>query len=254
MITPDEKDKENDQTIFPRKKEVRRNSTRRAVLISNYTPMKKLPLFLVSLAVLTLAGCTQKAQEPTWSQTTGETIVSNATQYSWELVVAGVGPDESFEQTIAGDTLALKQTFDDHSDHVFFSRQMWSNYLDIQEDLIPWNRVKFVGSVKALDAAAGNHYYEVVTVNELTKVWVPTQTEVEALIDRYGYCEKDADCVGVYGQCPLWCHIGINAKFEATVQKIMYNFGNNTQAPQCTYKCAKMWKVTCNKNKCEVKY
>ena len=214
--------------------------------------MKKISLLLASLALLTLVGCTQKTQEPTWPQTTGEVIVSDAMQYSWELEIAGVGPEESFEQTVAGDTLVLKHTFDDHSDHVFFPRQMWSNYLDIQEDLIPWNHVKFVGMVKWLDAAAGNHYYEVVTINELTKVGIPSQTEVETLIERYAYCEKDADCVGMYGQCPLWCHIAINVKFQATVQKIIDNFWNN-QTPQCTYKCMEMWKVVCNNYKCEAK-
>jgi hypothetical protein len=63
--------------------------------------------------------------------------------------------------------------------------------------------VKFVGTVKGLDAAAGNHYYEVVTINDLKTVSMPSKAELEALIQRYGYCEKDTDCVGIYGKCPL---------------------------------------------------
>jgi hypothetical protein len=53
---------------------------------------------------------------------------------------------------------------------VYFSRQIYSNYLDIKEDLIPGNHVKFIGKVRALDAAAGNRYYEVVSIDELTKI------------------------------------------------------------------------------------
>jgi len=105
--------------------------------------------------------------------------------YSGELNLAGLGPDDSLEPTVSGDTLVLKQTFEDHSDHVFIDRQLWSNYLDLQADIVPGNIVKFVGTVKTLDAAAGNHYYQVVTVNQLKVVGHPSQTEVEALIQRY---------------------------------------------------------------------
>ncbi|MEI6774793.1 MAG: hypothetical protein WCL18_08735 [bacterium] len=128
--------------------------------------------------------------------------------------MAGVGPKVSFEQTIADDTLALKKTFDDRSDHLFIARQMRSNYLDIQQDAIPGNTIRFAGKVKALDAAAGNHYYEVVSINELKKITTPTQDEVVAIIARYGYCEKDADCVGIYGKCPLPCQIAVNTSFS----------------------------------------
>jgi len=134
--------------------------------------------------------------------------------YSGDLIVAGVGPQVSFEQTVAENTLVLKKTFEDHSDHVFFPRQSRSNYLDIQEDAIPGNTVRFVGTVKALDAAAGNHYYEVVSINELKKIGTPTKDEVIALVARYGYCEKDADCVGIYGKCPLPCQIAVNTSFS----------------------------------------
>jgi hypothetical protein len=46
----------------------------------------------------------------------------------------------------------------------------WDNYLDIFEDCIPGNIVKFDGKAKILDAAAGNHYYEIVETNTLEKV------------------------------------------------------------------------------------
>ena len=172
--------------------------------------------------------------------------------YSGDLIVAGVGPKISFEQTIADDTLALKKTFDDHSDHVFFPRQMRSNYIDIQQDAIPGNIIRFDGQVKALDAAAGNRYYEVVTINDLKKIATPTQDEVVAIIDRYSYCEKDADCVGIYGKCPLPCQIAVNTSFSGVVESIINNF-RDAQTPQCTYKCMEIKKVICTtKSLCEV--
>ena len=130
------------------------------------------------------------------------------------MIVAGVGPKVSFEQTIGNDTLALKKTFDDHADHLFIAKEMRSNYLDIQQGTIPGNTVRFAGKVKALDAAAGNHYYEVVSINELKKIATPTKDEVVSLVATYGYCEKDADCVGVYGKCPLPCQIAVNTNFS----------------------------------------
>lgn len=216
---------------------------------------KTLGLFSL-LSLLVLTGCSLK-NIGTPSTTSGEvfpTPDTNSTtmDYSGDLSVAGVGSKVSFEQTIAEDTLALKKTFDDYSDHIYFPRQMRSNYLDIQQDAIPGNTIRFVGTVKALDAAAGNHYYEVVSINELAKIATPTKDEVNALIARYGTCEQDSDCVGVYGKCPLACQIAINTNFSGVVDSIINNF-RNAQSPQCTFKCMEIKKVICNdKSLCEI--
>lgn len=215
--------------------------------------MKKLSLLTMIITLFTLTWCTITPQaQPTLQDTWTIDGIGAIMPYSGELTIAGLGPDESFEQTIAADTLALKHSFIDHSDHVFIDRQSWSNYLDIQDDLIPGNIVKFAGTVKALDAAAGNHYYQVVTIDDLIKIGIPNQAEVEKLIEQYGYCEQDADCVGIYGQCPLSCQIAINKKYQTTVEKIINNF-RNAQDPQCTYKCMEIKKVSCSsESKCVV--
>ena len=219
--------------------------------------MKKI-IWIVSLfSLLILAGC--NIHTTTSSPTTTSWDVINTTgnmfpviEYSGELTVAGVGPKVSFEQTIAEDTLALKKNFDDHTDHLFIAREMRSNYLDIQQDALPWDTVKFTGKVKALDAAAGNHYYEVVSIKELKKISTPNKDQVTKLLSQYGYCEKDTDCVGIYGKCPLPCQIAINASFSWVVENIINNF-RDAQTPQCTYKCMEIKKVICNNTyTCEI--
>lgn len=168
------------------------------------------------------------------------------------LTIAGLGPDESLQQSVAPDTLVLSRTFEDHADHIFIDRQSRSNYLDIQDDLIPGNTVKFAGMTKALDAAAGNHYYQTVTIDELKTVGQASQADVENLIQQYGYCETDDDCIGIYGQCPLSCQLAINKNYQTTVEKIISNFRNH-QVPQCTYKCKAITKVSCSSGyKCVV--
>lgn len=225
--------------------------------------MKKTLWMLSLLSVLFLTGCSLKDivvwPTPTsWEVEiiTGEVINTGdmfpVMDYSGDLIVAGVGPKISFEQTVAEDTLVLKNNFDDHTDHIFIDRQMRSNYLDIQEDALPGNTIKFAGTVKALDAAAGNRYYQVISINDLKKIGTPTQDEVIALVAKYGYCQTDADCIGIYGKCPLPCQIAINTNFSWVVENIINNF-RNAQESQCTYKCMEIKKVICNnKYVCEI--
>jgi len=67
--------------------------------------MKKLSLLITLLALLTFTWCSLKPQTQTTPQDTWTTL-TDTIPYSWALIVAWVGPDESFEQTIAADTLA----------------------------------------------------------------------------------------------------------------------------------------------------
>ena len=208
--------------------------------------MKKFSIAIIAIAItiLNITGCSQNIKENIWK---------DAIQYSWDLIVAGIWPDESFESTVATGILVIKKTFEDHSDHVFLPENTWNNINDIKKYMLPWNHVNFAGTVKKLDAAAGNHYYEVIQIKELKLIWTPNQPEIENLIQRYSYCKKDTDCTGIYGKCPLWCHIAINIKLESTVKNIIDNFWEN-QDSKCTYKCMEISKVFCNtSNICEAK-
>jgi hypothetical protein len=70
-------------------------------------------------------------------------------------------------------------------------------------------------------------------------------------LNQYGYCEKDSDCVAIYGKCPLPCHISVNTKFSWAVDSIINNFRDN-QDPQCTFKCMEIKKVECIDYKCKI--
>lgn len=216
--------------------------------------MKKIFWIIIIFSLLIISGCskTQNNSEniliSSWQNTSsGEfwDIIS----YQWDLIVAWIWPDISFEPTVWDDTLVLKKTYEDHSDHLFFSRMFWDNYLDISEDCIPWNIIKFDGKVKPLDAAAWNHYYEVVETDTLEKIGIPNEEEVIQLINRYNYCEKDEECNSIYWKCPLPCHITVNNKFTKTVESIINNFWDN-QKSQCTYDCIEIKKTKCENYKC----
>ena len=200
--------------------------------------MKKIILASL-LSFIILAWCNKN--------NTTETIIA----YDQELVVAGIGPDVSFEPTVDNDILVLKKVYENHTDHLFFSRMFWDNYLDIFEDCIPGNKIKFDGKVKTLDVATGNNYYEVVETNTLEKVWIPNEEEVLSLLDKYNYCEIDADCTTLYGKCPLPCHIAVNNQFSWTAENIVDNFWNN-QESQCMYKCMEIQTVKCDNHECIV--
>ncbi|MBQ2599892.1 hypothetical protein II582_00510 [bacterium] len=45
-----------------------------------------------------------------------------------------------------------------------------------------------------LDAAAGNHYYDVVNVESLSFKDYPNEDEVKEILDSYNYCDQDSDC------------------------------------------------------------
>lgn len=206
--------------------------------------MKKL-IWIISLSsLLILAGCNLSSTN---------NINPDSLDYAGELTVAWVWPEVSFESTVDTDTLVLKKTFEDHSDHIFISKDLWSKYLNQEIDCLPWNLVIFSGLVKWLDAAAWNRYYQVLSIDSLEKTWNPSKEDIVSLLDRYSYCESDSDCVGIYGKCPLPCQIAINTKFSWAVDSIINNFRDN-QESQCMYKCMEIKSVKCNdKYKCEVK-
>lgn len=102
----------------------------------------------------------------------------NSELYEWILEIKWVWPEISFEPTVSEWTLVATQSFEDHTDHIFFLEWSRENLLTENSDILPWNTINFKGNVIFIDWAAWNHYYEVssidnLSINEyLTQDWI----------------------------------------------------------------------------------
>ena len=136
--------------------------------------------------------------------------------YEWELIFAWKWPEITFEPTVDEWTVVMKWYFEDHSDHVFLDYNiLFEKYPMKMPELFytPWNVVKFKWVVKALDWAAGNHYYEVKSIDKLELVRYPNIDEIKEIFDSYNYCESDSDCEYIVWKCPFGCYIPVNKSF-----------------------------------------
>ena len=172
--------------------------------------------------------------------------------YAENLIIAWVGPEISFEPTIEEWTLVLKRTFEDKSVHVFLNKWMWENYLKKESDYLPWNEVNFKWVVEFIDWAAGNHYYNAKSIEQLEVKNYPNADEIKNLFEWYNYCESDSDCWYFMWECPLWCYIPLNVKYIDVASNIVTNFVNHLWDERCVYSCMFMDKAICNNNKCEM--
>ena len=200
--------------------------------------MKKLITLWVFLSCLFLFWC-QNAQ-------------NGGPNYQWELTIAWVWPEITFDSTVEEWTLVLKWYFEDHSDHIFLPAGSRENYFNEESDYLPWNKVKFEWYVTPLDAAAWNHYYEVANVDKLELIKYPNADEVKSLFEWFNYCEKDSDCGYFVWECPLGCYIPLNIKYIDVASNIVSNFVKHLWDERCVYSCLLMNKAVCNDYKCEM--
>ena len=203
--------------------------------------MKKITLLCLLLSCFIFAWCGHKLWE-------------NESVYGGELVFAWKWPEITFEPTISEDTLVLKWKFEDHSDHLFLDYNLFfKKYPMKMPELfyLPWNLVKFKWVVEAIDWAAGNHYYNVKSIDKLELVRYPNADEVKEIFDSYNYCESDSDCGFFVWECPLWCYIPMNVKYIDTAHMIVSNFVNHLEE-HCVYGCIAMDKAVCKNYKCEM--
>lgn len=202
--------------------------------------MKKIALFWLLLWCVIFSGCVKQQSWESWWF------------YAENLIIKWVGPAISFEPTVEDWTLVLNRTFEDMSVHVFLREWMWENYLKNESDYLPWNEVNFKWTVEAIDSAAGNHYYNVKTIDKLELVKYPNAEKIKEIFDGYSYCESDSDCWYLAWECPLWCYIPLNLKYMDVASHMVSNFVNHLWDERCAYGCLYMDKAVCNNYKCEM--
>ncbi len=201
--------------------------------------MRKIMILWVFLSCLFLFWC-QNAQ-------------NGGPNYQWELTIAWVWPEISFDSTVEEWTLVLKWYFEDHSDHIFLPSGTREDKFTKESDYLPWNKIKFEWYVTPLDAAAWNHYYEVVSIEKLELVSYPNADEVKNLFEWFNYCKKDSDCWYFVWECPLGCYISLNIKYIDVASNIVTNFVSHLwDDERCVYNCLLMNKAVCNDYKCEM--
>ena len=202
--------------------------------------MKKIALFWLFLWCVIFSGCVKQQSWESWEF------------YAENLIIKWVGPVISFEPTVEDWTLVLNRTFEDMSVHVFLREWMWENYLKNESDYLPWNEVTFKWTVEAIDSAAGNHYYNVKTIDKLELIKYPNAEKIKEIFDGYSYCESDSDCWYLAWECPLWCYIPLNLKYMDVASHMVSNFVNHLWDERCVYGCLYMDKAVCNNYKCEM--
>lgn len=220
--------------------------------------MKNFKTFLFLVWALSLvfmfAGCNNQNEINNISESEVETevVVENVNDYEWKLVIQWVGPEISMEPTVEEWTLVLRWNFEDHTDHVFLKEWIWEKLFEHENGYLPWNIVKFKWYVKPLDAAAGNHYYDVVSIEKLENIWYADSTWVKEILEWWNYCEVDDDCAYIVWECPFGCFVPLYKDFVDIAWKVMENyFGVNGKS--CIYDCPYMDKAVCENYRCIMK-
>lgn len=213
--------------------------------------MKKISVFLLVCFLLMLWWC-KNSQNLDFNEDNlqeNQQVNKVGDSYSWNLVIAGIWPDISFEPTVDGDTLVLKWYFEDHTDHIYFHKWQRESLLNKDTDYLPWTHVYFEWDVEFVDWAAWNHYYDVVNVSSFDITQYPEVEEINEIIESYNYCELDSDCYFGQSECPFWCYLKINKKFSWIAKSMIDSYLSRIEE-KCVYSCIYVDWVKCEQNKC----
>lgn len=182
----------------------------------------------------------------------------------WTLEYLGTAPASELQLTdVEPNTqvasLHTKNGFP--SIHLYLPLDLRSSYADFQTGEL----FIFSGTVKYLDAGAGNRWYEGISVDEIVRVrsqpafdsWNsnPTKEEIESRLETMNYCETQDDCATFYASCPFGCGKAVNKAELNDAQQLIENYRSQQAKlgnPQCEYKCVEIKGVKCEANKCIV--
>lgn len=81
--------------------------------------------------------------------------------------------------------------------------------------------------------------------------WVRYHNEVATInreIAKANYCQSNADCKVVTGQCPFGCYIPVNNTQGDRIEGLV-----NAYQSSCTYSCLEYKGIDCVDNKCQVR-
>ena len=95
---------------------------------------------------------------------TQEYVNWNPVEEIWSANYIILWPDDWFEKERDEWTLVLRASYEDHTDYIFLTGWMWEDFLTSDDY---WKEVAFKWRVYAVDWAAGNHYYNVESVEQL---------------------------------------------------------------------------------------
>lgn len=175
--------------------------------------------------------------------------IENAEDYEWELEVVWIVSQISFWALPTDRTLILDWYFEDHADHLNIAEWKREEWFKSEGETLPGNKVKFQWKVKILDWAAGNHYYEVVSIDNIENIWYANSTWINEILEWWNYCEVDDDCIYIAWECPFGCYVPLYKDFADIAWKVMENYFD-INGKTCVYNCLYMDKVVCENYKC----
>jgi len=216
--------------------------------------MKNFKTFLFSVWALSLvfmlAGCDNQKEVNNEVET--EVEVENANDYEWELDVVWIVSQISYWALSTDRTLILDWHFEDHADHLNIAEWKREDWFQSENETLPWNKVKFQWKVRFLDGAAGNHYYEVASIDNIENIWYTDSTWVKEILEWWNYCEVDDDCAYIAWECPFGCYVPLYKDFADIAWKVMENYFD-INGKSCVYGCLYIDKVSCENYKCVMK-
>lgn len=217
-------------------------------LFFDWKKMRKITLLCLCSAFLFLVWCNLNIQD---NVDINETDQNGWPNYEWELEIQWLAWEISFWGLESNRTLILSQFFEDHADHLTIDEWKREKRFKSEDEYLPWTKVKFKWYVQFLDWAAGNHYYDVINIDDIEVIGFMDSTWVKEFFESHNYCESDDDCAYIAWECPFGCYVPLYKDFADIAWKVMdHYFDINWKT--CVYKCLYMDKVVCENYKCEM--
>ena len=81
-----------------------------------------------------------------------------------------VGPGNWFDEELESWKLVLRKWFEDHTDIIFIEQSLRQDYIDSSK-MVYWDEVVFKWETSSIDWAAGTHYYNADSIEQLEELF-----------------------------------------------------------------------------------